>query len=285
MLELVPPVNFKHAAEVRGRTKDPREDAFDESEVVIDLRNCGLVLPAAALWVLIYPLLALSKGSKCTVLVPEDDGVCVYLKSLGLFDELRAAGVELDDRDIRRRSDEHIVLPITRFGSEFEVETAANLALDRLLASRVGSSNTYHEVVSEIFVELGNNAVEHSGSPVGAFGFIQFSETKKGSRFVCAVADGGIGIRKSLERNPELRPRIFYDWDAIELALGERISGTGSKTKGIGLFGLAEDMRYPNRMFLLHSGKGSVQVTEEVETRARRTKLFPGTLAYASIPT
>lgn len=63
------------------------------------------------------------------------------------------------------------------------------------------------------------------------------------------------------------------------------MSGTGSKRRGIGLFGLAEDMKYPNRMYLIHSGKGSVQITEDVQSRVLGTKLFPGTLAYASIPT
>lgn len=44
-------------------------------------------------------------------------------------------------------------------------------------------------------------------------------------------------------------------------------------------------MRKPGRMFLVHSGQGSVQITEDVQRGVRRTKLFPGTLAYASIPT
>src|SRR5271170_1462033 len=98
--------------------------------------------------------------------------------------------------------------------------------------------------------------------------------------------NGGIGIRRSLERNPELTDRVSYDWNAIELALDEEISGTGSKRRGIGLFGVAEDMSKPGRQLVIHSGIGMLQtVGGSARGAANRTVLFPGTLASASIPT
>ena len=75
---------------------------------------------------------------------------------------------------------------------------------------------------------------------------------------------------------------MSYDWDAIEFALKERVTGTGLKTRGIGLYVIAEEMKVPGRILLIHSGQGMLQLTEDAE--ARRTRLFPGTLAYASIP-
>lgn len=102
---------------------------------------------------------------------------------------------------------------------------------------------------------------------------------------MCAVADGGIGIRRSLEKNPEYRSRVPYDWVAIELAMRERVSGTGDSRRGIGLYGVSEDMRIAGRQLIVHSGVGSLQIDEELQTQAHRTRLFPGTLAFASIPT
>ena len=112
---------------------------------------------------------------------------------------------------------------------------------------------------------------------------VQYYREASDSRFLCVVADGGIGIRKSLERNEDLRTRIFYDWSAIELALKERVTGTGSPTRGIGLASIAEDMRRPGRQLLIHSGIGIVTQSEDLESDARRGTLFPGTLAFASI--
>lgn len=280
------PHEFHHAGDLSQTYagNDPRQPTFDKPNVDIDMRGSQFVRPAALLWGAIYPLLAAVNGSKCRLLVPENAGVCVYLKAVGLFGALQAAGVEVDDRGIRMRGDRQLVLPLSRFNSETEVERLANEALDSLSRTGLGAANV-HPLVTEIFAELALNAVQHAQSPIGAFGFIQFYEFDYGRRFVCTVGDGGIGIRRSLEQNPLLRDRVAYDWDAIELALRERVSGTGEATRGIGLYGVAEDMKRPGRQLIIHSGIGMLETSEEVETSSRRTGLFPGTLAYASITT
>ena len=114
------------------------------------------------------------------------------------------------------------MLPLTRFDTESEVEELTNETYESLQRSGLGSANLY-PLVSEVFAELAVNAVEHADSPIGAYGFVQFYEFEVGRRFVCGIADGGIGIRRSLVKNPELRERVFYDWDAIELASRERV--------------------------------------------------------------
>ena len=285
-MKIVVPKEFWHAGKLgaRAASNDPRAPSFREARVDVDLRSCEFVRPAAILWCVIYPLLAASTGAACRLLVPENTGVCMYLKSVGLFDLLKTAGVDADDRQIRARPDPQLVLALTRFSTESEVEELANRALDSLSQAGLGAANL-HPLVSEMFAELALNAVQHSESPVGACGLIQFYEFQHGRRFVCVVADGGIGIRRSLERNPELADQVPYDWVAIELALRERVSGTGSKTRGIGLYGVAEDMRKAGRQLIIHSGIGMVETNEELESEAKRTTLFPGTLVYASIPT
>ena len=164
------------------------------------------------------------------------------------------------------------------------VDDLTNKAFDALKNSGVGVANLY-PVVSETFAELATNAVQHAEFPIGAYGVIQFYDFQSSQRFVCAVADGGIGIRKSLGKNPEYRERVPYDWVAIELAVRERVSVYQDRRRGIGLYGVAEDMRIRGRRLMIHSGIGSFDITERLESRAVRTKLFPGTLAYVSIPT
>lgn len=278
------PLHFRHPGELLGPAATLRPHQIPEELVEIDLRPCLFVRPAAVLWCAIYPLLATHSEKSSVLLVPEAAGVASYLKALGLFNVLRSGGVDVDDRGVRAGRSTKIIVPLTRFASENEAEDLANNALDGLSAAGLGASNLY-PVISEVFAELANNAVQHSESPIGAYGFIQFFEFEEGERFVCGVADGGIGIRASLERNPALREKARYDWAAIELAIRERVSGTGDKTRGIGLYGISEDMRVPGRQLIIHSGIGSLRLTEYVESQAHRTALFPGTLAYASIPT
>ncbi len=285
-MHVILPSHLKHPGQipVRFASKDPRTELFKEGRLVIDLRTCDFIRPAAVLWCVVYPLLARQHETQCELLVPHNFGVCVYLKSLGLFSTLHSYGVEADDRGIPDRHDPKLILPLASFHNESEVEQLANDALDNLMKSGLGSPTLY-PLVSEVFAELALNAIEHSHSVIGSFGFIQFFKFQETERFVCGIADGGIGIRRSLEGNPKLKERVPYDWVAIELAVRERISGTGNRTRGIGLYGVAEDMRQPGRHLILHSGSGALTISEKMESQAKRVSLFPGTMAYASIPT
>ena len=210
-------------------------------------------------------------------------GVCIYLKSLKFFDVLKERGVEVDDRGIPLRVDPKVILPIESFQSTADAVGITNTAFDRLQSAGLGAANLT-SIVTELFSELVLNAAQHSESQIGAFGCVQFSELEQSQRFACAVADGGIGVAESLRRNKKLLARVNYDWDALELAIRERVSGTGDPTRGIGLYGVSEDVRHPGRSLLLHSGLGSLEITEELESSARRARLFPGTLAFLSIP-
>lgn len=276
---------FRHAGDLSGRLDklDPREPSFDAAQVDIDLRDCDFVLPPAALWCMVYLALATQRGARCQLLVPKNTGVCIYLKSLGLFDMLKDCGVVVDDRGIGARDDPKTILPFTRFATTAEASGVTNRAFERLQSAQVGAANLT-SVVTELFSELALNAVQHGESEVSAFGCVQFYESERGSRFTCTVADGGIGVLASLRRNEDLRSRVNYDWDALELAVRERVSGTGDPHRGIGLYGVSEDVRRPGRSLLLHSGLGSLEINEDVESSARRTRLFPGTLAFLSIP-
>jgi hypothetical protein len=277
--------NFRHAGELSARFDklDPRNSSFSAEPLDVDLRDCDFVRPPAALWCAVYLALASKRGARCRVLVPSNMGVCVFLKSLGLFEILTSYGVEVDERGIRESPDAKTILPITPFRTTADASAVTNRAFARLQEVSVGSANLT-SVVTELFSELALNAAQHSESEIGAFGCVHYFEFENGPRFTCTVADGGIGVSASLRRNKALRPRVNYDWDALELAVRERVSGTGDPHRGIGLYGVSEDVRQPGRSLLLHSGLGSLEINEELESAAKRTRLFPGTLAFLSIP-
>ncbi|MFQ5493878.1 MAG: hypothetical protein ACE5EX_00715 [Phycisphaerae bacterium] len=276
---------FRHAGDLSGRfdKHDPRNPSFDEAQVDIDLRECDWVAPPAALWCMVYLALASKRGARCRLLVPTNLGVCIYLKSLGLFDILKGCNVDVDDRGVGGRDDQKTILSITRLETTGDASDVTNTAFARLQSADLGAANLT-SVVTELFSELALNAVQHGESEVGAFGCVQFYESENGSRFTCTVADGGIGIYASLRRNEAYRSRVSYDWDALELAVRERVSGTGDPHRGIGLYGVSEDIRQPGRSLLLHSGVGSLRIREDMQSSARRNRLFPGTLAFLSIP-
>ena len=285
LLRIISPKNFFHAGNLPSWLwRDPRSDNFEPTAVLIDFGRCQFVWPAAVAWCASYGLLVRNRGLNCELIVPEDVGVATYLKSTGLFATLKESGVAIDDRGIGEASTSQTIVPLSRFATEFEAEQLANRALDHL-TSRESAARHLAPVVSENFAELALNVVQHSQSPIGGLGLIQFFNVRDGLRFAITIADGGIGIRKALYNNPALRDKIHYDWTAIELAARERISGTGAATRGIGLYGVAEDARRGGRRLIIHSGIGVLEISEDVRQDSRRTNPYPGTLASMSIPT
>lgn len=279
--------NFQHAGSNPAwlDAKDPRRPGFSEREVALDLRLCDFVQVPAALWCAVLLLLAKNNGGECELLAPDNAEVRIYLKSMGLYQALQENGVRVDDRGVAESRPRGVVLPITRFDDEYQVGEMADRVLDTLQRSGLGAPNIY-SVVSETFGELAMNAVQHAQSPIGAYGVIQFHKSESGEeKFVCGVADAGIGIRHSLEQNPAHKGVVPYDWLAIKHALRERVSGTGDSYRGFGLFGIAEDtLNNPGQRLIIHSGIGSLEIAEDLESAPWRTSLFPGTLAYVSIP-
>ena len=279
--------NFQHAGSNPAwlDAKDPRRPDFSEREVALDLRLCDFVQVPAALWCAILLLLAKNNGGECELLAPDNAEARTYLKSMGLYQALQENGVRVDGGGVAESRSRGVVLPLTRFDDEYQVGDMADKVLDTLQRSGLGAPNIY-SVVSETFGELAMNAVQHSQSPIGAYGVIQFHKSESGEeKFVCGVADAGIGIRHSLEQNPAHKGVVPYDWLAIKHALRERVSGTGDSYRGFGLFSVAEDtLNNPGQRLMIHSGIGSLEIAEDLESAPWRTSLFPGTLAYVSIP-
>lgn len=284
-LRIVPPPKFRHAGSIPGfSSKDPRDPDFAPDRVQIDLRSCEFIWPPAVAWCAVYGLLVSSRGIPCELLVPENRGVATYLKSTDLFALLQENDVDVDDRGLGNPSSDQTILHLVRFSTEFEAEAAANTAIERLGEMGRGAANLY-PIISENFAELAFNAVQHAESPFGGLGLIQYFSYPDAPRFALVVADGGIGIRAGLSKNPALAERALYDWTAIELAARERISGTGDATRGIGLFGVAEDARTGSRQLVVHSGIGVLEISEDVRQDSRRTNLFPGTLGAMIVST
>lgn len=285
MLEIRAPRIFAHAGRLPPRfaSRDPREPDFAEDVVRIDLRGCEFVYPPAVLWCAVYAALVRRLGIACELLVPENLGVASYLMTVGLYSTLAEIGVEVDQRGISMGDESQIVLPLRQFADAPEVENLVDETIDRLMEN--GFPGSFGSIVSDTFGELGINAAQHADSPIDAFGMVQFYHFQQhGKQFACVVADGGIGIRRALARNPDIDAP--YDWTAIEYALRENVSGTGSPSRGMGLFGIADATRKsPHRGLIIHSGIGMEMLGADGQANpSQRTSVrFPGTLAAARI--
>ena len=285
-MRIKPPTNFWNTGDLSplDASRDPRQETYAASELEIDLRGCSSFRPPAVLWCAVYPLLAKLRGTACRLLAPVDTGAATYLKEVGLYPILQNADIEVDHGGPIYPSDTNIVLPVTQFNDETGVDRLSNQLELRLGELGLGSANV-RSLVTDILYKLAFNAAQHSNSPIGAYGLVHLYRSEAGNGFLCAVADGGVGIRASLKRDEAHSSKVPYDWVAIDLASRERVSGTGDPTRGIGLSWVSDEIRKTGRQMVLHSGFGAMAINENVESESRSVTLFPGTLAFVSIPT
>ena len=284
-MEIVPRQAFRDARGVPARFSryDPRSEEFNEREVVVNLKECTSIHAPAVLWCAVYLLLAKRRGSNSALLLPDDASASTYLMDSGLLRTLREGGVSVEQYQ-GVTSGSRSLLPLARFDNTTEAEDLTNQIHFSLMESRRGAPSINH-VIYETFSELANNAAEHSMSEIGAYGLVLLEGSDGSDRLVCGVADGGIGIQASLLRNPLHEEYGHYEWAAMERATEELVSGTSDSYRGIGLFETVEKMRIPGRELIIHSGTGIISKGEKLTTRITSTRLFPGTMAYISIPT
>ena len=266
-MEIVPRPDFKDARSIPARFNryDPRSDRFDRREVIVNLRDCTRVHPPAVMWCAVYLLLARTRGSDCVLIPPDDLDAAAHLQNTGLLGILQEAGVAVKRPTSDFVSSSEIVLPLTRFDS-----SSAEDLTDRLHVS---------------LSSLANNAAEHSGSEIGAFGLVEFVSSGEDRHFTISVADGGVGIPESLERNPRHRENYGFEWVAIRRATGELVSGTLNTNRGIGLFSTYDESQRPGRELIIHSGRGIIDLSGNSQARMVQSCLFPGTLVSVSMPT
>lgn len=274
------PKTFNYVGNLKARqiTDDPRSVAFRFDSVKLDLRHCLKIGAEAILWSAVFLTLAHKRGASCELLFPNDMKTSDALASSGVREILTYVGVRI--KGDQPASGFSIPLPMCVMQSFSDVDRAA----DRIdLGSASIPSNLYSDV-AETFVELANNGVEHSQSEIWTLGMVKFNIGKRKGNFEVVVADGGVGIRQTLNASAGLdKKRVSNDWSSVEYAIGELVSGTGDSHRGIGLFGVAEDARLPGVSSRIHSCEGLLHINERSEIRATKRIPFPGTLAYVSI--
>ena len=175
----------------------------------------------------------------------------------------------------------------TTFHSMQEAQELADALEGSLRGRDMGAPNVHpelniHPELVEIFSELVNNAAEHGMTPEGAH--VRYIPHRRGYAFDVVIADSGAGIRATLAGNPKA-PQPETDAAAIGLAVQELVSGTGTPTRGIGLWMTLTEMRKPGRKLWIQSGPGLLTMYGTAEPQLRETEHRQGTMVRLTIPT
>ena len=178
------------------------------------------------------------------------------------------------------------ILPITKFRTEQEANAIWEKASQALVDFNTGPSNTWHEI-DGIFEELVLNAAQHSYSPAGSSATLECFTFEDETVFLVGVADAGIGIPKSLRKNPEHKP-VLDDEAAILRATEIDVTGT-LESRGVGLYHVMERVRAYRGELMIISGSGYLMVRSGEDPVLGNLEdlgypSYPGTIAITSIP-
>lgn len=214
-------------------------------------------------------------GAPVEFTLPDDGDVRRYLVRMDLVAQLCKAGVVVKGQvpSVRRADRADVLLEVRRIFSPPDVENFCDAAYE---LARQHTPDRSAAAGAKMLGELLDNAVTHAGSPVGVYAATQVHQRSGNLEF--AVADGGIGIRAHLARNPSFRNLTAAQ--ALRAALQPGVTGTSEK-RGNGLPDLLTTACGFGGQLLLRSEHGYAQVMAASPDRQfTDAARVPGTWAW-----
>ena len=261
----------------------------DGESVVLDLRTVEFVEPAG-LCGLAALLEYLTPRCEEVNLALAGRDVPAYLERMDffrLFGGRVRTNVDVASLEERRRHNPGTLQELINFHTEQEIPEIIE-RISEILENQ-GYRLKERVAICSVLSEVCANAAEHGASSFGAYAAVQAyhhivsGPRRRGEEVLIAIADGGVGVRETLSRNPKYAEHTTTDNDALRLALEMGVSGTGEIGRGGGLALVARIAADSGGSLSLRSGTGRVTVYED-RKNSRNVPRFPGTFVRVSLP-
>ena len=258
---------------------------------VLDLRPVEFVEPAGLCG--LAALLEFLIPRSCIVGVRlSGHNVPAYLERMNffrLFGHRVETNVDVASLEERRRGNPGTLQELINFHSEEEIPGIIN-RISEILTNR-GYRLRERASICATLSEICANAVEHGHSPFGAYAAVQAYQhivsggraRPRGEEVLVAIADGGVGVRETLSRNPKYAEFTRTDNDALRHALQMGVSGTGEIGRGGGLAVVGQISARAGGSLSLRSNSGRVTYYGD-RINSRNVPPFPGTFVRVSLP-
>src|SRR5918994_636789 len=275
---------------------DPAFGAAEEIEgemAVLDLRGVEFVEPSG-LCALAALLEFLIPRSRLVGLKFSGHDVAAYLERMDffrIFGHRVETNLDVGALEERRRGNPGTLQELISFHSEEEIPGIIN-RISEILTNK-GYELSERAAICATLSEICANAVEHGHSPFGAYAAVQAYQhivsgprsrgERQGEEVLVAIADGGVGVRETLSRNPNYAKFTETDNDALRHALKMGVSGTGEVGRGGGLAVVGQISARAGGSLSLRSASGRVTYYGD-RTSSRNVSDFPGTFVRVSLP-
>lgn len=260
-------LTFHRIEEILGAVRDGEE--------LLDLRSIRSMDPYALL--VLDLLLSGESGDSLSVRWPESDRVRAWMHEMGFFDDV---GIRLKS-GVRAFDDLAVLQPLTRIEDEMGIGRVVDAFEQRLREAYPVSESSRRTLVS-IMIEMFQNIPHHSnvtGEVDDAHGIAAMQDDE--DSVVLAIADRGIGIRRSLELRDELSG--LSDSDALHQVVVVGKSRHADPGHGGELQKITKLVRLWGGEFIVRSGC-SLYVAYEDDARFHDVASFPGLQICLRLP-
>lgn len=249
---------------------------------IIDFSGLTFIHPSGIVATLCLIERLLEYGKPTKVILPKNPAINYYFSKIHMLDALKSLTktatmpMQLGDRMARLTP----IIPVASFYNESEVEMIAQNI--EATMSHQGYTNLMwacHTIVAE----LAANVVQHSGGSRG-WVLVQKYNYSGGHIIEIAVGDSGIGMRRSLSRNPLVASTIHDDKDAVKRAVSESVSRYTDPLRGNGLFYVCSEILATDRKLSIRSGTACLVVHDDGRQIVYNRLPMVGVLAEARIP-
>ena len=261
----------------------------DGELVVLDLRTVEFVEPAGLCGLAALLEYLITRCEEVNLALAGRD-VPAYLERMNffrLFGGRVRTNVDVASLEERRRHNPGTLQELVNFHTEQQIPGIIE-RISEILENQ-GYRLKERVAICSVLSEVCANAAEHGASPFGAYAAVQAyhhivsGARRRGEEVLLAIADGGVGVRQTLSRNPKYDEHTTTDNDALRLALEMGVSGSGEIGRGGGLALVARIAADSGGSLSLRSGTGRVTVYED-RKNSRNVPQFPGTFVRVSLP-
>jgi len=262
--------------------------AFQEDEVVIDMRPTTVVYPAGIVALTLAINHCCEEGVSTTVRVPLSDDVLNYLYRIDFFQSVPDQVAIPDDLKHLRG---HARNPSDRFTEvlilEGEEPVDARAVFKSFLEQHYPDRwRGPFDVLNEVLL----NARHHSQSPPDVkgnqFAFSALQVQTYEQRLELAFGDLGMGVLHSLNTSPN------YSFDTSRTAIRAAVENgcsrlshvRGHEERGGGLRRVKDLLNEMGGEFRLQSDTGRVHLSDGAVSYSSQSRSFPGTIVWCMIP-
>lgn len=250
----------------------------------IDLSEVSFMRPLAVVGTVMLLETMISRGREITFVFPRSPGTLNYLLAIGMPEVMDDLGSWKWPEDFPRSATKGLrpMIKLTKFSLTGEIDRIAEQmadVFDRDLPGLGALLKPCHVV----FSELADNVVTHSSS--SGYVLAQRFEYEEGPVIDITVGDCGVGIRRALSRNPELKPRLTDDREALALAMTDGVSSIyGDPYRGYGLGHVGAELSQRGRWLVVRSGNAIGHWKEGKRIEVSQCGASIGTLVHTVIP-